>query len=724
MVAGNTLTYNLTVTNSGPDTATNVQVADTLPGGVTLVSATPSQGTCAGAVCNLGSMANGGNVTIIVVAAVNPGATGPLVNSATVSATETDPAPGNNTATASTNLAPILSINDVTVTEGNAGTVQAIFTVSLSAASSQVVTVDYATANGTATAGSDYVSIGVTTLTFPIGVTSQPVIVTVNGDTAVEGNETFFVNLSNPASATIADGQGIGTIINDDVSLSINDVTVTEGNAGTVQAIFTVSLSAASSQVVTVNYATADGSTNPATAGSDYLSTNGTLTFPIGVTSQPVTVTVNGDTAVESNETFFVNLSSPANATISDGQGIGTIIDDESISLNINDVTVTEGNAGTVQAIFTVSLSTASALVVTVDYATADDTATAGSDYVSLGVTTLTFPIGVTSQPITVTVNGDLAVEGDETFFVNLSNPANATIADGQGVGTIIDDDIASLSINDVTVTEGNAGTVNAIFTVSLSAASSQVVTVDYATANDTATAGSDYLSTNGTLTFPIGVTSQPITVTVNGDTVVEGNETFFVNLSNPSNASISDGQGIGTILNDDIACSSSITLTATGDTSLQQITPDANQEGDINLSVAPDSSQAMHTLLQYNLGSITPGTTLCSASLLLSEKNVQPNQTIFVHRVTTGWSAATATWNSPWTTPGGDYISLAATSFAPDTTGLRSFNITSLAQYWVDNPAANFGSLLRSTTTGAAGLVQFRSLEDGTDPPRLVVVY
>lgn len=113
---------------------------------------------------------------------------------------------------------PSLSIDDVSVTEGNSGTVNANFTVSLSAASSQVVTVNYATANGTATAGSDYTAITTTLLSFPAGTTTQPITVAVNGDGDVEGDETFVVNLSNATNATIADPQGQCTINNDDAS--------------------------------------------------------------------------------------------------------------------------------------------------------------------------------------------------------------------------------------------------------------------------------------------------------------------------------------------------------------------------------------------------------------------------------------------------------------------------------------------------------------------------
>src|SRR5207249_3695439 len=128
----------------------------------------------------------------------------------------------------------------------------------------------------------------------------------------------------------------------------------------------------------------------------------------------------------------------------------------------------------------------------------------------------------------------------------------NATISDGRGVVTILDDDATVLAINDVSVVEGNSGTTNAVLTVSLSAASAQTVTVNYATANGTATAGSDYISANGTLTFLPGETSKTITVRVLGDTVYESDETLVVNLSSAVNATIGDAQGVVTILNDD----------------------------------------------------------------------------------------------------------------------------------------------------------------------------
>lgn len=444
-----------------------------------------------------------------------------------------------------------LAINDLNITEGASGTSVANFTVSLSGTSSQTVTVNYATANNSAVAGSDYVAAS-GTVTFTPGQVSQTISVTVNGDTTFEPNETFFVNLSNATNATIDDNQGVGTIVNDDAqpSISINNVTVTEGNAGTTTASFTVSLSNPSSQSVSVNYATAG---NTATSGTDFVATSGTATIAAGQTSTTINVTVNSDTIFEANETFFVNLTSPTNATISDNQGTGTINnDDAEPSISINNVSVTEGNSGTTTAAFTVSLSHASSQTITVNFATAAGTATAGVDYVSTSGT-VTFNPGQTTRPINVTVNGDTTLEPNETFTVNLSAPVSSTIADNQGAGTINDDDSQpTISISDLSINEGNSGTTNAAFTVSLSNASSQTITVNFATANNTAIAGDDYTSSSGTLTFTPGQTSRSITVGINGDIFNEDNVSFNVNLTSPTNATISDNQATGTIVDDD----------------------------------------------------------------------------------------------------------------------------------------------------------------------------
>ena len=219
-------------------------------------------------------------------------------------------------------------------------------------------------------------------------------------------------------------------------AISINDVSITEGNTGTRTASFTVSLSEPSTATVTVAYATANGS---ATAGSDYQSASGTVSFEPGQTTRTISVVINGDRAGEPNETFAVNLSAPINAVFNDNQGIGTILDDEP-RIIISDVARNEGNSGTASFEFTVTLSAAYDAPVTVNFATANGTAKAGEDY-NAASGTLTFAPGQTTRTITIGVKGDRKKEANETFFVNLFGASGALILDGQGLGTILDDD-------------------------------------------------------------------------------------------------------------------------------------------------------------------------------------------------------------------------------------------------------------------------------------------
>jgi hypothetical protein len=322
--------------------------------------------------------------------------------------------------------------------------------------------------------------------------------------------------------------------------ITINDLTVNENDAGTVNATFTISLATASAQTVTVDFATGDGTAN---APADYQTNSGTLTFDPGDLTKTITVLINGDTLDEPAETFFVTLSNAGNAVILDTQGQGTINDNDSApTLSINDVSIAEGDSGATNATFTVLLSAASGRTATVNYATADGTATAGSDYESTSGS-LTFNPGETSKTIAVRINGDPTFEPGETFFVNLSSPTNASIFDNQGNGTITNDDpappVPTFAINDVHIAEGNSGNSVATFNVSLSPASETVVTVDYATAGGTAAAGSDYQSTSGTLTFATGETSKAVSVEISGDTLVEQDETFLVNLANATGGAI-----------------------------------------------------------------------------------------------------------------------------------------------------------------------------------------
>ena len=179
-------------------------------------------------------------------------------------------------------------------------------------------------------------------------------------------------------------------------------------------------------------------------------------------------------------------------------------------SLAVADIALNEGNTGSTNATFTVTLSPASSGTVTVNYATANGTATAGTDYTATSGT-LTFTPGQTSQTVAVPVLGDTAIEANETFTLTLSSASGAALSRAVATATITNDDFPALSIGDVTVNEGNSGTTSAVFTVTLSATSPQTVTVNFATANGTATAGSDYVAQTGNLSFTTGQTSKTI---------------------------------------------------------------------------------------------------------------------------------------------------------------------------------------------------------------------
>jgi len=353
----------------------------------------------------------------------------------------------------------VLQFSAPTYTVGESGTTATI-TVTRTDGSDGTVSVDYATADGTAADADDYLGTS-GTLTFADGQTSRTFTVSIVDDALDEANETVALSLSGAAGGAVlgATDDAVLTITDNDnpPAVSVNDMAVTEGNSATKNAVFTVKLSGPSGRTVVVPFSTAG---NTATSGTDFNAASGNVTFAPGETTKTITVQVKGDTTGEADETYFVNLGTPSNATVAAGQGVGTIVNDDGTvtpptpSLRINDVTMTEGNAGTRTFTFTVTLSAASASTVTVKFATANGTATvAGNDYNS-ATGTLTFTPGQTSKLVTVTVKGDTAVEGNETFFVNLSAPTNATIADNQGLGTITNDDVPPATVTAVIITD------------------------------------------------------------------------------------------------------------------------------------------------------------------------------------------------------------------------------------------------------------------------------
>ena len=215
---------------------------------------------------------------------------------------------------------------------------------------------------------------------------------------------------------------------------------------------------------------------------------------------------------------------------------------------------VIEGDTGTTVATFTVTLAAPSPAALSVDYATSGGNAAAPADFTPASGT-LVFQPGETSKTVVVPVNGDTTDERDENFFVILSNPQGGPvpIIDGSASATILDDDDPPVvSVSDASLAEGNAGTTQMVFTLTLSAASEKSLAVSISSTNGTAQAGVDFGGPGGSIVFVPGETSKTINVGVFGDTTPEPDETFFFNLSDPFEVTIGDGTGVGTIVNDD----------------------------------------------------------------------------------------------------------------------------------------------------------------------------
>jgi hypothetical protein len=439
-----------------------------------------------------------------------------------------------------------LSVTDAAITEGNSGTKLLNFTLKLSAAKASAVFVDVATANQSATAGSDYTAYSVTGLRIPAGAVNKTVSISILGDTTPEPDETFSINLSNAVGATLSDAQGIGTITNDDAApapvLSVGDVSVPEGNSGTTQASFLVQLSQPATSTVSFDIATSDGS---AQAGVDYAAASSQgVTFLAGESQKAFVVNVNGDAVVEPDETFQVQVSNVTGATLGDGSAVGTITNDDAQSgpaLSIGDIAPAEGGPGEHPVTFTVRLSEPSDTWVTFDVSTADGTAN-GYDYVGTNVHGAYIAPGDTTFSFTMTAFGDNDFEPDETFTLNISNlSGNAHVVDGQATVTLINDDAPGLTVDDLFLSEGNSGSTTAQVTVKLAEPSAVPVTFDIATADETATAGSDYLAFSlAGQTIPAGQMSKSFPVTIYGDTTPEYYEDFKVNVSNVSGTTVS----------------------------------------------------------------------------------------------------------------------------------------------------------------------------------------
>ena len=401
------------------------------------------------------------------------------------------------------------------------------------------LTVNYSTGAGTATAGSDYTPAS-GTLTFADGETEKTFSISIADDGVTEPEETVRLTLSGTPEVESLGAKALSTIhifdSNTPLELYIgpDDVDIIEGNVGHKTAFMPVTLSAATSRTVTVDFATRDDLGMP---GVDFLPVSGTLTFAPGEQFKSIPITIISDTMDEFNELIGIDISNPVNATIIFPEAFVRVLDDDAPpSLSVTDVSVAESAAGS-KAVFTVHLSSASGKGATATYATADGTATAGSDYTATsGV--LNFSPGETLKTVEVPILNDAVAETDETFFLNVNSTSltRATVADGQGQATIIDSSSTSASFVQFGAASYSVNESDNQIQVSVTRTgnTSNEATINYQTESQSASDRLDFTASFGTLRFAPGETQKSFTVLVTDDRFKEDAESLNLILSNP----------------------------------------------------------------------------------------------------------------------------------------------------------------------------------------------
>ena len=455
---------------------------------------------------------------------------------------------------------PVIAVTGTDCAEGDTGTRLCLATVSVSVAPAQPLRVNLSTLDASAVAPGDYAAISNQRIEFlPGGTLSQSIPVTLVGDYAMEPSETFSVNLSNPHKAVLGAASANMTIVNDDQAgqfrLSASAYAADENGGGLLVTVQRVDgLGAGTS----VSCSSVNGS---AVAPGDYTATSVNLAFAGGQTSRTFSVPIVGDALHEINETFSVSLSNPTGgATLgSPAAATVTLTDNDAaptLSIDNGGCSVTEGNSGSVDCGFVFRLSAASGRATSFSTATANGTASAGSDYSGHAATARSIPAGQTTLTVNVPVLGDALHEVSETFTLNASSVVGATPGSLAATGSIIDDDAAptlSIDAGGCSVIEGDSGSTDCSFVFRLSAASGRSTDLSTATANGTAIAGSDYTGHAATArSIPAGQTMLTVHVPVLGDTLAEDAETFLLSLGSVSGAVPAQSGGIGTILDDD----------------------------------------------------------------------------------------------------------------------------------------------------------------------------
>lgn len=457
--------------------------------------------------------------------------------------------------------APQFTVDDPSTTEGDSGSKNLVFTVSVVTNTSyqSAIGISYATEDITATAGVDYTAQS-GSLTFnPGGPFSQVVNVPILGDENIETNEQIGLRLSSPTGgATILKELGTGTIIEDDVPIPGEfQFSSTTYNVNEDAGPATLQVNRVNGSDGAVSVQVIDTGAGTAVSPTDYTSDSYTLSFADGETSKTFDVVIGSDLVEELDETVVYQLTnatggasigSPSTATL-------TIVNDDEAGVFVLDSATYSVSEATGSVDITVNRTTGQDGAVTVDFATVGTTATAGSDFTDASQT-LSFANGEASKVITITVADDAFFEADEEVNISLSNPTGGAElgSPSTAVLTLTSADLQpTLSIDSPSaVLEPDVGTTTITFTVTLSGNTNLEtnVTVDFATADGTASAPGDYVASSGTLIFTDGgATTQTIDITINSDAVVEVDENFTVTLSNATGgATIGTAVGTGTI--------------------------------------------------------------------------------------------------------------------------------------------------------------------------------
>ena len=557
-------------------------------------------------------------------------------------------------------LPPGLSIADASVDEGDSGSTTLTFTVTLNPVALSPVTVDWATADGTARAGTDYTA-GSGSLTFNAGDSSKTVSVSVTGDDVDEPDETFTVTLSSASGAAISDGTATGTITDDDdeptVTLVLSSNSITEVNQ---QSTVTARLDHPSSEETTVTVSVAPVS--PAVAGDYTLSMNRALTIPAGRTTSTGTVTVTSvnNTVDAPHKTVTVSATATNSLGVTDPDDVTLTIRDNdatpTVTLVLTPASIPEaGGTSTVTA--TLNHPSSEATTVTVS-ASPVSPAVAG-DYTLSGNLDLTIAAGATTSTGTVTItavdNDMVAAAKEVTVSATATNGHGVTAPDDVTLA-IRDDDMPGLSVADASVAEGDSGGTTMTFMVMLNPAAVSPVTVDWATADGTARAGTDYTAGSGSLTFNVGDSTRTVSVTVTGDDVDEPDETFTVTLSSASGATIADAEATGTIRDDDDEPTVTLVLTPASilESRNQQSTVTAtldhasSEETTVTVSVAPVSPAVAgdYTLSSNRVLTIAAGATTSTGTVTVTSVNNvvdAPDKTVTVSGTATNSLGVTA---------------------------------------------------------------------------------